>query len=267
MYFNNGHPDHESTTSIIVHSSCFLTTRVRLRLDPLRLHTCLGLARTPAILYDPGCRLHILRCEPRSAMHVSAVVIRCKSSLSRTASPTHQDACRFYSTTAGILGPGTAPVPIKYFQVLQVNFMAHPSQSKIEPRASPWLVSPLPTPAGGSVLVDGAWRLLLYVCTCCRDGCVHCMCARLGLPFVTMAKYSTVNAFVPTSCPTAFDRTALQAKSQVSAARSVSLRHIVCLNNGSALDCQGQGSSIGGLRAATTTLKILLVVRRSTPRS
>ena len=109
-------------------------------------------------------------------------------------------------------------------------------------------------------MVDGTWRLLLYVCICCRDGCVHCMCTRPGLPFVTMAKYSTVNAFVPTSCPTAFDRTALQAKSQVSAARSVSLRQIVCLNNGSALDCQGQGSSIGGLRAGTTTLKILLVV-------
>jgi hypothetical protein len=211
----------------VVHSSCFFVTRVCPRLDPLRLHTCLGLARTPAILYDPGCRLHILRCEPRCALHVPALVIRCKSSLSRTASPTLQDACRFARCLSVYLGPGHAPCQSTTSKSAVVTFMAHP---RSKPRASPWLVSPLPTRRGSAQAcrcgsVAGRWCVavvLLYVYACCRDGCVHCMCTHLES--TGASRYPST---VPSTCllkpnfPTAFDRTARQAKSQVSAARSV----------------------------------------------
>ena len=91
----NGLPDHESTASRLsiraassqpgcAHASTLCGSTLAWALQ--------GLLQS---FHDPGCRLHILRCEPRCAMmHVSAVVIRCKSSLSRTVTPAHQDACR-----------------------------------------------------------------------------------------------------------------------------------------------------------------------------
>jgi hypothetical protein len=144
-------------------------------------------ARTPAILYDPGCRLHIVRCEPRCALHVSAVVIRCKSSLSRIASPTLQDTCRFARCLSVYLGPGDAPCQSTISQSAVATFMAHSCQSKIKTPCFPvagkpdadksWVSTSLPV---GLLSVDGAWRLFLYVCVCCRDGYLHCICSRLG---------------------------------------------------------------------------------------
>jgi len=188
-------------------------------------------ARTPAILYDPGCRLHIVRCKPRCALHVSAAVIRCKSSLSRTASPTLQDTCRFARCLSVCLGPGDAPYQSTISQSAVATFMAHPSQSKIEtpcfsvagkPDADKsWVSTSL---LADLLSVDGAWRLFLYVCVCCRDGYLHCICTRLGS--TVPSRYPSIVSWtrlLHTSRAVAFERTALQTKSQVSAARSVSL--------------------------------------------
>ena len=91
----NGHPDHESTASrlsIRAASSQPGCAHASTLCGSTLAWTLQGLLQS---FHGPGCRLHILRCEPRCAMmHVSAVVIRCKSSLSRTVSPAHQDACR-----------------------------------------------------------------------------------------------------------------------------------------------------------------------------
>ena len=163
------------------YSSCFLATRVCPRLDPLRLHTGLGLARTPAILYDPGCRLHILRCEPRCAMmHVSAVVIRCKSSLSRTVTPAHQDACRCRYILSVYTWARDDP---RANQLLDnsavVTFMVLPSQTKIDLRASPWLVGVLPTWRGSAQACRwiSCWSMVRGVCCCCI--CMYTLSRRL----------------------------------------------------------------------------------------
>ena len=117
----NGLPDHESTASrlsIRAASSQPGCAHASTLCGSTLAWTLQGLLQS---FHDPGCRLHILRCEPRCAMmHVSAVVIRCKSSLSRTVTPAHQDACRCrYILSVYTMGPGIAPVPINYLTILQ----------------------------------------------------------------------------------------------------------------------------------------------------
>lgn len=209
MYFDKWPPRSRIHSFSTFYSSCFLATRVCPRLDPLRLHTGLGLARTPAILYDPGCRLHILRCEPRCAMmHVSAVVIRCKSSLSRTVTPAHQDACRCRDILSVYTWVRDSP---RANQLLDnsavVTFMVLPSQTKIDLRASPWLVGVLPTWRGSAQACRWicCWSMVRGVCRCCMymyvyvvetAACIACVPARV-CRLVMMSKYScTVNAFV-----------------------------------------------------------------------
>ena len=104
------------------YSSCILATRVCPRLDPLRLHTGLGLARTPAILYDRGCRLHILRCLLRTQVCDDA----CISSCDPVQVFTFPDGINSASGrlqmslhSVGIRRPGMAPVPINYLTILQ----------------------------------------------------------------------------------------------------------------------------------------------------
>ena len=181
MYFDKWPPRSRIHSFSTFYSSCFLATRVCPRLDPLRLHTGLGLARTPAILYDPGCRLHILRCEPRCAMmHVSAVVIRCKSSLSRTVTPAHQDACRCRDILSVYTWVRDSP---RANQLLDnsavVTFMVLPSQTKIDLRASPWLVGVLPTWRGSAQACRwiSCWSMVRGVCCCCI--CMYTLSRRL----------------------------------------------------------------------------------------
>ena len=103
------------------YSSCFFVTRVCPRLDPLRLHTGLGLARTPAILYDPACRLHILH------LRTQVCDDACISSCDPVQVFTFPDGITSASGRVQMLlhsvgihmGPGIAPVPINYLTILQ----------------------------------------------------------------------------------------------------------------------------------------------------
>ena len=185
MYFNKWPPRlarsriHSFST---FYSSCFLATRVCPRLDPLRLHTGLGLARTPAILYDPGCRLHILRlrtqvCDDARISSCDPVQVFTFPDGITSASGRVQMSLHPVGITHG---PRDSP---RANQLLDnsavVTFMVLPSQTKIDLRASPWLVGVLPTRRGSAQACRWicCWSMVRGVC--CRCRCMYTLSRRL----------------------------------------------------------------------------------------
>jgi hypothetical protein len=213
MYFNKWPPRlarsriHSFST---FYSSCFLATRVCPRLDPLRLHTGLGLARTPAILYDPGCRLHILRlrtqvCDDARISSCDPVQVFTFPDGITSASGRVQMSLHPVGITHG---PRDSP---RANQLLDnsavVTFMVLPSQTKIDLRTSPWLARLLPTRRGSAQACRWicCWSLVRGVCCYCMQmyvyvvetaACIAYIPARV-CRLVMMFKYScTMNAFV-----------------------------------------------------------------------
>jgi hypothetical protein len=133
-------------------------------------------------------------------------VIRCKSLLYRVAVPTDRDACRLLSIFSVVyMSRGSPRTNQLHHNTAVVTFMVHPSQHQdrtpcfpVADNAAANKARFRPSLPVDLLLVDDAWRLLLYVCTCCRHGYVHCMRTRRTLVcrFVTKSKYTTVNAFV-----------------------------------------------------------------------
>lgn len=140
MNLNNGHPDHESTASRLpIRGAAYIycSSQGTHMPRPSTAPHWLGPCKHSCNPFDRGCRLHILRCEPRCAMHVAAVVIRCKSSLSRTASPTHQDTCRFPGCSRYAWARGSPRANRLLPSTAVVTFMVHPSKTKIETSCFP----------------------------------------------------------------------------------------------------------------------------------
>jgi hypothetical protein len=177
----NGLPDHESTAS-----------RLSIRAassQPGCAHASTLCGSTLAWALQGLLQSFMIRpadctsstCEPRCAMmHVSAVVIRCKSSLSRMVSPAHQDACRRRYVLLVYTWARDSP---RANQLLDnsavVTFMVLPSETKIDTRASPWLVSLLPTRRGSAQACRWicCWSLVRGVCCCCI--CMYTLSRRL----------------------------------------------------------------------------------------
>ena len=203
MYFNKWPPRSRIHSFSTFYSSCFLATRVCPRLDPLRLHTGLGLARTPAILYDPACRLHILRlrtqvCDDARISSCDPVQVFTFPDGITSASGRVQMSLHSVGITHG---PRDSP---RANQLLDnsavVTFMVLPSQSKIDTRASPWLASLLPTRRGSAQACRWicCWSLVRGVCCCCicmytlsrRMRALHACVPVRVCRLVMMSKYS-----------------------------------------------------------------------------
>ena len=178
----NGHPDHESTASrlsIRAASSQPGCAHASTLCGSTLAWTLQGLLQS---FHDPGCRLHILRlrtqvCDDACISSCDPVQVFTFPDGDTSASGRVQMSLHSVGITHG---PRDSP---RANQLLDnsavVTFMVLPSQTKIDLRASPWLVGVLPTRRGSAQACRWicCWSMVRGVC--CRCRCMYTLSRRL----------------------------------------------------------------------------------------
>lgn len=182
MYFNKWPPRSRIHSFSTFYSSCFLAARVCPRLDSLRLHTGLDLARTPAILSWSG--LQTAHPPLRTQVCDDACISSCDPVQVFTFPDGDTSASGRVQMSLHSVGLHHGPrVSPRANQLLDnsavVTFMVLPSQTKIDLRASPWLVGVLPTRRGSAQTCRWicCWSMVRGVCRRCI--CMYTLSRRL----------------------------------------------------------------------------------------